>query len=77
MRASIGKAVMHIDAPVKTIALASEVSAGNRVVRVNRSHASPDPSANGAAMPAIDTAIDVPKRERIRSPRKSSPTTNM
>ncbi len=78
MRASIGNAVMHIDAPRNSTA--SHVltpSVKNNPLRPAIHAPSNPPSRNGAAIPAIDTLAAARARPRNRSDRNSTPTRNM
>ena len=77
MRASIGKAVMHIEAPRNITAELSDVLARKEIGVLEKIPASPPPSRNGATIPATETATALRIRFRTMSTRNSSPTTNM
>ena len=77
IRASIGKAVIDIAAPMNSTACITLVLAENRRLSPARNSASPPPSANGAMMPAIETLAALRMRERISPVLNSTPTRNM
>ncbi|OBI02798.1 hypothetical protein A5679_17540 [Mycobacterium scrofulaceum] len=77
MRASIGNAVVAIDAPKNIIAKPSETPFPNSTPLFSRGRAIRAPSASGVRMPAADTAAAVPARCLIRLTSKLSPTRNM
>ena len=77
IRASIGNAVMHSDAPRKIIATSSAVFAGNSAVCRWKYQASAAPPTNGATIPTTDTATALRSFRLTMSVRNSSPTTNM
>ena len=77
MRASIGKAVIAMAAPMKSMACVGVVLAENSVVSPEICQAIAMPSAKGAAMPASDTATALRRRERMSSKSNSTPIRNM
>ena len=77
IRASTGKAVMHIDAPRNIVPAVNEVFSGKRVVCLKKNQPKVAPRTNGVIMPAIETAAALRSRWLTMSRWNSNPTTNM
>lgn len=77
IRASIGNAVVAIDAPKNIIAKGSETPFPNKIPLFSSGKATIAPSASGVRIPAADTAAAVPARCLISLTSKPSPTRNM
>ena len=78
IRASMGNAVMHIEAPrYNTASHVFTPSVKNCPLRPTIHAPSNPPRANGAAIPAIDTLAAARARPRNKSERNSTPTRNM
>ena len=77
MRASIGKAVIAIAAPMKGIAWIPVTPATKNPPRSKSSQARPHPSTKGTKIPEAEIASALRSRVRTRSTRNSSPTVNM
>jgi hypothetical protein len=75
--ASIGNAVMHIEAPKNRQASNTDVRSGNSSVLRCKYHPNAPPNTNGTTIPAAETAKELANRLRMISTRNSIPTTNM
>jgi hypothetical protein len=76
IRASIGKAVSAMQAPVNSVALVRPMFAANRPGTSSRNGVMTTAIANGAAMPETETAAAARLRAEVRG-LNVSPTRNM
>jgi hypothetical protein len=77
MRASMGKAVMDMLAPMKRTACQGVTVAAKRAPSPWSHTASRPPRAKGVTMPARETLAALRTRRLIKETSKSSPTVNM
>ena len=77
IRASIGKAVIDIAAPMKSAASPMETFSAKRFVSPWNAQAIAAPRANGVRIPAHETVTALFARVRRSSTSKSRPTRNM